>query len=134
MEQKKKNKKNSVSSGIWTVIVLVALAAFRNADDPSAFMSVAAIIVALMAVVGVIAGIRKAKGKTGPGPARPAARAGADTIPYRPAAVPMYTTDGEGNTDRDRQRRREQLDTFLKNGIIDRKEYAALLMRHEGKR
>ena len=134
MEQKKKNKKNSVSSGIWTVIVLVALAAFRNADDPSAFMSVAAIIVALMAVVGVIAGIRKAKGKTGPGPARPTARAGADTIPYRPAAVPMYTTDGEGNTDRDRQRRREQLDTFLKNGIIDRKEYAALLMRHEGKR
>ena len=30
MEQKKKNKKNSVSSGIWTVIVLAALAAFRN--------------------------------------------------------------------------------------------------------
>ena len=97
MEQKKKNKKNSVSSGIWTVIVLAALAAFRNADDPSAFMSVAAIIVALMAVVSVIAGIRKAKGKTGPGPARPAPRAGADTIPYRPAAVPLGIPTGTGS-------------------------------------
>ena len=28
----------------------------------------------------------------------------------------------------------QQLDEYLKNGIIDRKEYAALLMRHEGKR
>ena len=138
MEQNRKNRKKA-GGGAWAVFLILALSAVRGIQDPAIISYVFAGLFILGGVVLVISAIRK-KAKAGAGSApdrsaaRPAPRSAGSTVPYRPAAVPLSTTDGEGNSDRDRQRRREQLDTFLRNGIIDRKEYAALLLRHEGKR
>ena len=49
---------------------------------------------------------------------------------YPPQAVYNENASAE-NFQRDRQRRIAQLDGFLKNGIIDKEEYKALLSRYE---
>ena len=49
---------------------------------------------------------------------------------YTPQTVYNENTSGE-NFQRDRQRRMAQLDSFLKNGIIDREEYKVLRSRYE---
>ena len=49
---------------------------------------------------------------------------------YTPQPVYNENTSGE-NFQRDRQRRLAQLDSFLKNGIIDREEYKVLRSRYE---
>jgi hypothetical protein len=42
----------------------------------------------------------------------------------------LYTSSGEDHFQRDKRKRIEQLDEWLKNGLIDRKEYDELKRRY----
>ena len=133
MEQNKKKQKKK--GGAWWILILLAISAVRGLDDPAEMGYVVAGLVCLAVLALVISvAVKKAKANGGAAPVRSTPMRGAgSTASYRPAAVPVYTTDGEGNSDRDRQRRREQLDGFLKNGIVDKREYDLLRARHEGR-
>ncbi len=140
----KDRKKNKGSGGlgavVWIIIMLAGIVV-RNGGDSAG--PVIAFLIPLAVVVVLVAAMKAAKKKNAAGASprsadslrsAPSARTQAPdpTRVIRPA-VPLELPEdyGSSDTDRDRMRRRQQLDAFLKNGIIDRKEYRALLERHE---
>ena len=123
MNQKKnENKLNKAGKTIlYTFILLVAMG-FLNDGSGS--------VIAVAAVILVAAGV----GILGFYFARKAKAAKEDTV------TRSYTThessqprkyDPAEIKDRDSRRRLEQLDSFLRNGVIDKKEYAVLRAKYQ---
>lgn len=134
-------KKNKGSGGlgaiVWIVIVLAGIAVRNGGDSAGPLIAFLLPVAAVAVLVGAMKAAKK-KGGAGPGVGRAAPeRVTRSAAPERTRAVrpsvPLELPEdfGGSDTDRDRLRRRQQLDAFLKNGIIDRKEYQALLERHE---
>ena len=123
MNQKKnENKLNKAGKTIlYTFILMVVMGIFSDASGS---------IIGVVAVILVAAGV----GMLGFYFARKAKAAKEDTV------TRSYTThessqprkhDPAEIKDRDSRRRMEQLDSFLRNGVIDKKEYAVLRARYQ---
>ena len=123
MNQKKnENKLNKAGKTIlYTFILMVVMGIFSDASGS---------IIGVVAVILVAAGV----GMLGFYFARKAKAAKEDTV------TRIYTThessqprkyDPAEIKDRDSRRRMEQLDSFLRNGVIDKKEYAVLRAKYQ---
>ena len=123
MNQKKnENKLNKAGKTIlYTFILMVVMGIFSDASGS---------IIGVVAVILVAAGV----GMLGFYFARKAKAAKEDTV------TSSYTThessqprkyDPAEIKDRDSRRRLEQLDSFLRNGVIDKKEYAVLRAKYQ---
>ena len=53
---------------------------------------------------------------------------------WKPVSELLYTSSGEDHFERDKRKRIEQLDDWLKNGLIDRREYNELKRRYREER
>ena len=123
MNQKKnENKLNKAGKTIlYTFILMVVMGIFSDASGS---------IIGVVAVILVAAGV----GMLGIYFARKAKAAKEHTV------TRSYTThessqprkyDPAEIKDRDSRRRLEQLDSFLRNGVIDKKEYAVLRAKYQ---
>ena len=135
MEENRKYKRKGGSGALIWIVIVLAASVLRNMDSVPIrkMLPVLAIAVGMFLLVVLLSALAGKKK-----PAAPAARTKepweAKPTPRRPAptsAPAAVPTASEYDTERDRVRRRQQLDTFLRNGIIDQKEYALLLARHE---
>ena len=124
MNQKKnENKLNKAGKTIlYTFILMVVMGIFSDASGS---------IIGVVAVILVAAGV----GMLGFYFARKAKAAKTEETVTR-----SYTTHDSSQPrkydpaeikDRDSRRRLEQLDSFLRNGVIDKKEYAVLRARYQ---
>ena len=123
MNQKKnENKLNKAGKTIlYTFILLVAMG-FLNDGSGS--------IIGVVAVILVAAGV----GMLGFYFARKAKAAKEDTVTRSYTAHESSQPrkyDPAEIKDRDSRRRMEQLDSFLRNGVIDKKEYAVLRAKYQ---
>lgn len=152
--QQKQNKKNSGAGWGLLVLLIPLLMRVKDGDLPPVVFFAIAVIV----VVAVLVSLAKKKGapaaKTGasPSPAASAVRKTPSVELHRPAPAmqrreaPISSPNhfpkpdaycvtcentGEDHFVRDRRRRIEQLDNWLKNGLIDRQEYLVLKARFE---
>ena len=146
---KKQQKKGGGLTGaiIWLLILAVGAAVRNGADSRTVIVYLVpiAIVVVIVAISTALNKKMQKNGRTSAAPTRTQAarsyspevaprREAARREATRPEPTQVYNDPGDNSdTDRDRQRRRQQLDAFLRNGIIDRKEYMALLRRHEGR-
>ena len=113
-------------------LILVVLAVLFNvaADADSLSIGISAIFAAILAVVFAAKKLFGAKSGE-----RSTAAAGKAAVPQREAALhfDLSKERSEGkyaSYDHDTAHRLEQLDSFLKNGIIDKKEYRLLKERY----
>ena len=123
MNQKKnENKLNKAGKTIlYTFILMVVMGIFSDASGS---------IIGVVAVILVAAGV----GMLGFYFARKAKAAKEDTVarsytPHESSQPRKY--DPAEIKDRDSRRRLEQLDSFLRNGVIDKKEYAVLRAKYQ---
>ena len=124
MNQKKnENKLNKAGKTIlYTFILMVVMGIFSDASGS---------IIGVVAVILVAAGVgmlgfyfaRKAKAAKEEAPVTRSYTTHESSQPrkYDPAEI----------KDRDSRRRMEQLDSFLRNGVIDKKEYAVLRAKYQ---
>lgn len=124
MNQKKnENKLNKAGKTVLYTFILLALMSF-GAEGGSRVIGILAVILIAAGVAALAIFFMKKANK-----------------PREEAAVTRnYTTHDSSQPrkydpaeikDRDSRRRLEQLDSFLKNGIIDKKEYAALRAKYQ---
>ena len=123
MNQKKnENKLNKAGKTIlYTFILMVVMGIFSDASGS---------IIGVVAVILVAAGV----GMLGFYFARKAKAAKEDTVtlsytPHESSQPRKY--DPAEIKDRDSRRRLEQLESFLRNGVIDKKEYAVLRAKYQ---
>ena len=124
MNQKKnENKLNKAGKTIlYTFILLVAMG-FLN-DGTGSFIAVAAVVLvaAGVAMLGFYFARKAKAAKTEETVTRNyTTHESSQPRKYDPAEI----------KDRDSRRRLEQLDSFLRNGVIDKKEYAVLRARYQ---
>ena len=124
MNQKKnENKLNKAGKTIlYTFILMVVMGIFSDASGS---------IIGVVAVILIVAGIAAlafyfVKKANKPKEEAPVTRSyttheSSQPRKYDPAEI----------KDRDSRRRLEQLDSFLRNGVIDKKEYAVLRARYQ---
>ena len=124
MNQKKnENKLNKAGKTVlYTFILMVVMGIFSDASGS---------IIGVMAVILIVAGIAAlafyfVKQANKPKEETPVTRGytthdSSQPRKYDPAEI----------KDRDSRRRLEQLDSFLRNGVIDKKEYAVLRARYQ---
>ena len=137
-----RNKKKS-GKGIGVVIGILILLLARFSDDFDS--DVIGPIVAL-AIVGVLVVISIRIARASPGSARQNTGTGDvghsmkrhepkveihRAFPEPEAHCVVCENTGDNHFDRDRQMRLKQLDDWLKNGLIDREEYAVLKRKYE---
>jgi hypothetical protein len=123
MNFNKKNKSKPTSILIWGAVILFFMLA--NADSDAEAGGYAALLLVVVAVYIAIKVINKIKLK----PREDKVCSGKDVGLSHQHQQRSYSV--QEVQDRDEQRRREQLDSFLKNGIIDKKEYQVLKARYE---
>ena len=142
-----KNKKpENRKAWIPGVIVLAAISVFNALDgnDPEILIPIVMGLLILAAAFITISSIKKAarNGRSGPVPTAPKV---ALNRPFptpekrgaarRPASVPHHADEAEEAIHcshvRGKQKYIQQLDSYLKNGIIDRAEYKILRERYE---
>ena len=130
-----RNNKNQKKSMIPGLIVLAAVLAFNLVDgaadgNPMLIVVVLGSLIVLLAIAVTVAAVKKA-----------AARGGVAERPVRSEAAgrrpPAFMRDAEQEEAihcahvRGKQKYIEQLDSYLKNGIIDKAEYRVLRERYE---
>ena len=147
------NRKKKKGGSTWVAIVVMLAAALIGnieKDGATGFIVILAVMIAVLAVIAVIVAVRKASAASGAGRSGrtdPAARRAA--VELKPFSI--FTRDakleenlfsdrraqttfdyGEVNKafSHDQQRRLQQLDSFLKNGIIEKEEYQILRNRY----
>ena len=147
MNERQRQRKNS-GGGFGTLIaILVVISMVRgmaSSEGGSPLLIVMASIFMIAVVLVGIAAKKAAVRRAADTPPSERVRQAVPTARSRSAGaagtqgaarvaptISMEGYDSASNTERDQQRRRQQLDTFLKNGIIDRREYLMLLERHE---
>ena len=126
---KKENKNISVLIGV-VIVMLLAMVTGDNAVGKA----VVAVIVVFVAVILAIQSTLKKRGAGElPGMMSALNRRKAPTrkeFPVPEAHCVVCDTTGVDHFERDRQQRLQQLDEWLKNGIIDRNEYRVLKDRY----
>lgn len=132
-----KNNKSTKKSMVPGLIVLAAVMIFNlvaeaSGDATTMVIAIVSCVVVALIVVITLAAVKKA-----------ASRAGTQERPVRPAAAPaarrasVFAHPGEQEEAihcahvRGKQKYIEQLDSYLKNGIIDKAEYRVLRERYE---
>ncbi len=149
-QNKKKNKQGS-PWGILVILLIFALRALRNGNfDMGAVPVIVGVCVVAAAAVAIIKGAENKK-KNGDRPSPAPARKTPSVELHRPvpsmqrrepviaprqfpqpeAYCVSCELSGEDHFVRDRKRRLEQLNEWLKNGLIDREEYRVLKYRFE---
>ena len=143
MSQSNKNKKSNPVGGLLPLLVFLMIyfrSIARNGVPSGGFGLLVPIVVfmILLSAVKAILAYRKkktdARGQSGPAPsassAKPAARLHSD-FPQPEAHCVVCENTGDDHFAHDREQRIKQLDEWLKNGLIDRKEYQVLKARFE---
>lgn len=123
MNQKKnENKLNKAGKTVLYTFILLALMSF-GAEGGSRIIGVLAVILIAAGVAALAIFFVKKANKPGENGAARSYTTHENSQPrkYDPAEI----------QDRDSRRRLEQLDSFLKNGIIDKQEYAVLRARYQ---
>ena len=124
MNQKKnENKLNKAGKTILYTFILLVVMGFLN-DGSGSLIGVAAVILIVAGIAALTFYFVKQANK----PKEEATATRSDTThdssqprKYDPAEI----------KDRDSRRRLEQLDSFLRNGVIDKKEYAVLRAKYQ---
>lgn len=141
-KNKKPEKKSSVG-GIVAAVFIMLLGAFEGVDgDAGAFAGVILIVVVFFAVVAIIGAANKMKKN------KPTASAvktekrekksesyaqNKEEQKYYQSERKYYDSDCQAmSSDHDHNRRLEQLDGFLKNGIVSLQEYNILKSKYGG--
>ena len=140
-----RNKREpSKKSIIPAIVVLLAIMVFNAAEDPEIFVPVFAGLLLFAAVFITISSLKKAAQNgqaaqgTRPGRVelhRPFPTPEKAVLHRRPAGALHHTDEAEeaircGHV-RGKQKYIQQLDSYLKNGIIDKAEYKVLRERYE---
>lgn len=138
MSQSNKNKKKN--AGGWflpalTVLLIVllnaALSGVRSNSSPALLIPIAAFAIVLVVLKTVFTAKQKKSAPAQPAaPSKPAVRMNA-AFPQPEAHCVVCENTGDDHFAHDREQRIKQLDEWLKNGIIDRKEYQVLKARYE---
>ena len=142
MDNKNKKKKGSV--GIVFFLAMAALFISGLTEDMDGesimFFAVVAVIVVAIAIIKKVVGSllgRAAQEDSSPVPAvregkrhEPRVEIHRD-FPEPEAHCVVCDNTGEDHFERDRQMRLKQLDDWLKNGVIDKAEYASLKKKYE---
>ena len=138
--QNSKTNKSGGGKGILIVAGFIILMNIISAGGGEAILGIFVIVLIIGTVVFFLKRKKAARKKaedqatvrwSAPVPERRQNRAvPAERPAYTPQPVYNENTSGE-NFQRDRQRRLAQLDSFLKNGLIDREEYKVLRSRYE---
>ena len=124
MNQKKnENKLNKAGKSILYTFIFLVFMSFLADGNGSMFGVIAVILIAVGVAVLVIYFVKQANK---PREETAAARSyttheSSQPRKYDPAEI----------QDRDSRRRLEQLDSFLRNGVIDKKEYAVLRAKYQ---
>ena len=133
MDDKKKNKNKSPA---WAIIVILYVAIKIMADADTMDASLIIIVLCLIAViVGVTSMMKKAKAQRGEKPqsprtSQPAARK-EKPMRLRQQERAAFPQRRESYTPDNGDKYIAQLNGFLKNGIIDAKEYKFMLERYK---
>ena len=142
IKEPKKDKKQT-KGGIIAMGIILLLSAFEGVDgDAGAFAGVILIVVAFFAVVAVIGAANKMKKnkptssavKTEKREKKSASYAqNKEEQKYYQSERKYYDSDCQAmSSEHDHNRRLEQLDGFLKNGIISLQEYNILKSKYGG--
>lgn len=144
----KKEEKKASKGGVIAAVIILLLSAFEGVEgDSNVFAGIILVVVLFFAVVAIIGAANKAK-KNKPAPsavktekksANKAAKK-VDNIPYAQnkqeqkyysSEKKYYDSDCQKmSSEHDHNRRMEQLDGFLANGIISKAEYDILKMKY----
>ena len=124
MNQKKnENKLNKAGKSILYTFIFLVFMSFLADGNGSMFGVIAVILIAVGVAVLVIYFVKQANKPKEEAPVTRGYTTHESSQPrkYDPAEI----------QDRDSRRRLEQLDSFLRNGVIDKKEYAVLRARYQ---
>ena len=124
MNQKKnENKLNKAGKTILYTFILLVVMGFLNDGSGSIIGVVAVIFIAVGVAALVIYFVKQANKPKEEAPVNRSYTTHENSQPrkYDPAEI----------KDRDSRRRLEQLDSFLRNGVIDKKEYAVLRAKYQ---
>lgn len=127
---KKKEKKPSYGGLIAFIIIILISALDRVSGDSETFAIVAVAVIFFFALIAVVGKAKKGKKAAKPVPQAKKSPA-KDAIPKAaPVSAPVrkyYDSDCQKmSADHDHNRRLEQLEGFLRDGIISREEYNIL--------
>ena len=122
-QKKNENKLNKAGKTILYTFILLVVMGFLN-DGSGSLIGVAAVILIVAGIAALTFYFVKQANK--PKEEAPVTRSytthdNSQPRKYDPAEI----------KDRDSRRRLEQLDSFLRNGVIDKKEYAVLRARYQ---
>lgn len=140
MENKNQKKKSGGGLGFLVVIILMILSGISEGLDGQLveyFAIIAGIVILLWLIRKLSVWVRSAAKKdSAAAPVHSMKRHEPKVEIHRDFPVPeahcvVCENTGEDHFDRDRQMRLNQLDDWLKNGLIDRAEYAVLKQRYE---
>lgn len=125
MKINKGNKKEIDPFGVWFAIMLVLLLLYYKVPDTSMQIFLGILIYAVIAISFFVFILKLGKNKSSEvSSSRPAAGTGSSV---RSHDTPADNIDNSV----DRLNRKQQLDGFLKAGIIDKNEYKALLNKNK---
>lgn len=132
MNEKKSGNKNEKGGGLKTVLTVAVFILIFCADIfGEAMPAIIGIVFAIAVPIAIVYFIAKAAKKNGGGTEK---KHGTAPAPRKYTAPERQYYDSDcmqASTGHDHERRLEQLDSFLKNGLIDRKEYELMLERYE---
>lgn len=139
-DRNKKTEKKPSAGGIIAAVFIMLLGAFEGVDgDAGAFADVILIVVVFFAVVAIIGAANKMKKNKSFSSSVKAEKKKpvAEAVPKATAAPAAqrkyYDSDCQKmSSEHDHNRRLEQLDGFLKNGVIGPKEYNILREKYGG--
>ena len=122
-QKKNENKLNKAGKSILYTFIFLVFMSFLADGNGSMFGVIAVILIAVGVAVLVIYFVKQANKPKEEVPVTRSYTTHESSQPrkYDPAEI----------KDRDSRRRLEQLDSFLRNGVIDKKEYAVLRARYQ---
>lgn len=127
MQRSDNNKKDN--NARWHIFVLTALfVIIRSMKSGTEATAIAFIVLSLGIFALIFLGVKKKKGDAAA--KKPAVRQHSDFAQPEAHCVVCENT-GDDHFAHDREQRIKQLDEWLKNGIIDRKEYQVMKARYE---
>lgn len=120
------NKRKNQSGALVYVAVFVLLVLLSNADGELLALIIGIAVLAALAYLAFRLGKKYLGGRQKQGFAPRAGRSNPGRQSFRPR-----TYNPQEIRDQDNVRRLRQLDSFLENGLIDKKEYAVLRAKYE---
>ena len=141
MNYRNRDKRGKKSSGTAVIPAILAIVLAMNAAAGTADGSLIVLLVAICFIAGIVAAIvmaAKKAAKSGVLKFSPAGKRERASVEDKTLSSTGSRTSAVYNErsaeelfQRDKQKRLEQLDVFLKNGIVDKAEYNLLKKRYE---